>query len=90
VIDFLTFVLNNITATPARKLAIKAAFAKQRGWTATVTDPEIGEEVNNPITFKQMFNGAVTAFIREECVAGMQKIRRAEQAADDTFGELIT
>ena len=87
-IDFLTFVLNEITATPARKQQVRAAFAKQRRWTATIID-ENGEEIVNPITFKMMFNCAVWRFIREECVAGQQKIRREEQAADDTFEDLI-
>lgn len=87
-LDFLTFVLNNITATPARKLAVKAAFARQRRWTATVLD-EDGEEVANSVTFKAMFNAAVWGFIREECVAGQRKIRRAQATADDTFGDLV-
>lgn len=88
-IDFLTFLLGEITATPERKLELKAAFAKQVGWTATVTDPETGEEVDNPITFKTCFNERVKEYIRQSCMAGQQKIRREQQAADDTFEDLL-
>ncbi len=87
-LDFLTFVLDNITATPERKLAVKAAFAKQRRWAATII-AESGEEIPNPITFKAMFNAAVWGFIREECVAGQKKIRREQADADDTFEDLL-
>ena len=86
-LDFLTFVLDNITASPERKLAVKAAFAKQRRWTATIID-ENGEEIANPITFKGMFNASVWSFVREECAAGQRKIRRAQAEADDTFEDL--
>ena len=86
-IDFLTFVLNEITATPARKQQVRAAFAKQRKWTATITD-ENSEEIVNPITFKMMFNRAVWRFIREECVAGKKKILQEQAEADDTFEDL--
>ncbi len=88
-IDFLAFLLGEITATPERKLAMKAAFAKQVRWTATITDLETGEEVDNPVTFKMAFNECTWQYIRQSCVAGQQKIRREQQAADDTFEDLL-
>lgn len=86
--NFLGFVLENITAANGRKKELKDAFAKQVGWTEKVLNEE-GEEIDNPVSFKKAFNSGVWEYIRQTCVAGMQKIRKEAAEADDTFNDLL-
>jgi len=89
--DFLSYVMENVTMTATRKTAMKAAFAKQVGWIEKVEDPKDPEkEIDNPITFKEVFNQGVREYIRGTCVAGQQKLDKEKAEADDTFEDLIS
>lgn len=89
-INFYTFVLQNITATAKREKELKDAFAKQIGWMEKIDDPENPEEeIDNPVSFQEAFNESIWQYLRQTCVAGMQKIKKETAKADDTFEDLI-
>lgn len=87
-LDFLTFVLENITATAERKQELKVAFAKQIGWTEKIKD-ENGKEIDNPVSFEEAFNKSIWEHIRQTCVAGQQKLDKEAAKPDDDFKDLL-
>ena len=86
--DFLTFLLGEVNVTVERKTEYREAFAKQRGWTEKVEN-EDGKEIDNPVTFKEMFNRAVWAFVRGEAEAGQSQLDKEASEATDNFNDLI-
>ena len=92
-IDFYTFVLGEVNADVARKIELKNAFAEEIGWKAMVssTDKDGKEiEIDNPITFQEIFNLEMWKKLRETCVAGQAKLDKKTAEITDDFKDLVS
>ncbi len=85
--DFYTFLLENITASAARKVELKNAFAKHISWEEQV---EVnGEMIDNPTTFQEAFNQQLWEKVRGTCEAGQIELNKEARSPNDTFEDLI-
>lgn len=87
-LDFLKFILDNTAMSVERQVELKIAYSKQVGWTAMVKDKE-GEEVENPVSFKEKINTGIWEYIRGECAAGKQKLRKEAREIGDSYSDIM-